>query len=97
MVGNRSLGCYNASFVQAHSKEVRPNSYRNRLGKELAVRVVCPVCKNIPEISSLTMYLYVHFCDLTQTMWYTNGILWSNDHTQITGVSRGQSNDHTGT
>lgn len=94
MVGDTCLGRYNASFVQAHSQTIRPHSHRDRLRKELAMRVICPVCKNPPEISSLTMYLYVHFCDMTQTMWYTNGILWSTDHTQITGVSREPRNYH---
>lgn len=60
------------------------------------MKVQCPVCHRPPEMASISMYLYAHRCDVTDTLWFTNGILWSNDQRQVTGVSRGPRNDNTG-
>ena len=96
MVGDSSLGCYNASFVQAHSKAIRPNSYCHGLGEITMKPVICPVCHKGVQVASISMYLYVHYCEITQTTWFTNNLIWSTDHTQVTGVSRGPRNDNTG-
>lgn len=60
------------------------------------MRVICPVCKRPPEMASISMYLYAHRCEITDTLWFSNGILWSTDQTQVTGVSRGQRNEDKG-
>lgn len=50
----------------------------------------CPACheKNSPEVVSLFWYLGVHFCTPSNTMLFTNGLLWSTSFKEITGVER---------
>ena len=61
------------------------------------MRVVCPICKQPPELASMLCYKYAHYCKEVDKWWYTNGILWSTDQSQITGVSREPRNYHTRT
>lgn len=51
-------------------------------------KVKCPCCNQPPEVVSLFWYLFVHWCIPSNTMLYTNGLLWSNDFKEITGVER---------
>ena len=48
----------------------------------------CPVCHKPPEMASITEYKYAHYCEEVSRIFYTNGILWSTDREQITGVPR---------
>jgi len=51
-------------------------------------RVECPMCKRPPEVASITAYLYVHYCTVSESVWYTNGLLWSNTQTEVNRVER---------
>ena len=48
----------------------------------------CPMCHKPPEMASCTAYLYVHFCEASQSVLYTNGLLWSTERKEITVVHR---------
>ena len=50
----------------------------------------CPACQEPCEVTSLFMYLWAHWCEVANSYIYTNGTLFSKDHNEITGVSRGR-------
>lgn len=48
----------------------------------------CPACHEPPEVVGLFWHLHVHWCTPSNTMLYTNGLLWSTSYKEITGVER---------
>lgn len=52
-------------------------------------KVECPICHTSNEIiASMSHWLFAHHCSVTESWWYTNGVLWSTDMEEITGVER---------
>lgn len=51
---------------------------------------ICPCCHKTAEIASIQAYAYAHYCEVTETILYSNGLLWSNDKREITRVERTQ-------
>lgn len=49
---------------------------------------ICPCCHKTAEIASIQAYVYAHYCEATETILYSNGLLWSNDRKEITRVER---------
>lgn len=52
-------------------------------------KVECPICHTSNEIiASMRYWLFAHRCSVTESWWFTNGILWSTDMEEIVGVER---------
>lgn len=48
----------------------------------------CPICHKTPCIASISQFLYCHYCTVSNTWWYSNGLIFSNDPNEITAIPR---------
>lgn len=52
------------------------------------MRATCPLCHKDFEVVSLTMYLWYHVCEIADTSWFSNGLVYSNQSDKIRGELR---------
>lgn len=50
--------------------------------------VRCVVCGKAAQVASISHYLYIHDCEINQTRWYTNNLIWSTRPKEVTAVAR---------
>lgn len=54
------------------------------------MQINCTVCHKLADVASISHYLYTHYCQVTQTIWFTNGFIWSTNKDEVTAVERVQ-------